>query len=54
MRFYIEFEMEKHHCMNCPMCDLDDMCNLQREDGIDTLEQQMANCPLEEAGCDYD
>jgi|GEM_PF-6826165 len=50
MKFTVEFEMEKWHCMECPMLDSNDCCNLQPEYDYDienTWEELMSNCPLE-------
>ena len=55
MKYKIEFEIEKHHCMECPMCRLDDSCYFQQNGGgdgdgfFDTWEDQMTNCPLVES-----
>ena len=48
MRFLVQFEMEDHHCMSCPMCQPDDSCFLQEEDYFDTWDDQMLGCPLDQ------
>lgn len=50
MKFKVEFEMSKHHCLNCPLLDTNDICRLQPDFDLDietTWEDLMSNCPLE-------
>ena len=49
MKFKVEFEMSKHHCMECPILDSNDCCKLQPEydyDTENTWEELMSECPL--------
>jgi predicted transcriptional regulator len=47
MKFRVEFEMKKHHCYYCPLCNGADLCNLLDEEDFDDLqEEQLNNCPL--------
>lgn len=50
MKYYVEIDFGKKlkHCMNCPMCASDDICNKQEGKDFDTWAEQMINCPLKE------
>jgi len=50
VKFKVEFEMPKYHCLNCPLLDIDDCCKLQPdfdEEIETTWEELMSECPLE-------
>jgi hypothetical protein len=33
-------------CLDCPMCDINDDCVLQKDERFDTWEEQKKDCPL--------
>jgi len=49
MKHTVTFEMDKHDCSHCPLCNGADLCNLLNEEDYEDLwEEQLNNCPLTE------
>lgn len=46
MKFAIVFEMDEWHCINCPVCNCEDQCELIEDCDTDTWAEQLAKCPL--------
>lgn len=55
MKYIVEIEMSRKHCMECPLMRGDDSCGYQDYD-FDSWEEQMQACPLIEAqrNCMFD
>jgi hypothetical protein len=49
MKYYVEFDMDKKHCLYCPLRNTyDDTCKIQSNMQVDTWGAQLKKCPLQE------
>ena len=49
MKYIVEIEMKRKHCLDCPLLDnKTGECKMQLDEEFDTWSEQMENCPLEE------
>lgn len=49
MKYIVEIEMKRKHCLDCTLRDHEtDGCKMQPDVEFDTWTDQMENCPLEE------
>jgi len=44
----IELKADRDTCINCPLCDADDVCQLQELGQTETWQEQLITCPLVE------